>query len=87
VTEGERGVTAVTGEGVLHLPAHRVEVIDTTGAGDAWCGVLAAALDRGMPLEAAIRRASAAGALACTKPGAGPAMPFAAEIDALLSRS
>lgn len=87
VTEGERGVTAVTGEGVLRLPAHRVEAIDTTGAGDAWCGVLAAALDRGLPLEAAIRRANAAGALACTKAGAGPAMPDAAEIDALLSRS
>ncbi|MDB5376260.1 MAG: rsbK [Rubritepida sp.] len=84
VTEGERGVTAVTGEGTLHLPAHRVEVIDTVGAGDAWCGVLAAALDRGMPLEAAMRRASAAGALACTKHGAAPAMPQAAEIDALL---
>lgn len=85
VTEGERGVTAVTAEGRLHVPAHRVEVIDTVGAGDAWCGVLAAALDRGMPLETAIRRASAAGALACTKHGAGPAMPRAAEIDALLS--
>ncbi len=87
VTEGERGVTAVTAEGVLHLPAHRVEVIDTVGAGDAWCGVLAAALDRGLPFEAAIRRASAAGALACTKHGAGHAMPDAAAIDALLSRS
>ncbi|WP_421988674.1 ribokinase [Roseococcus sp.] len=87
VTEGERGVTAVTGEGVLHLPAHRVAVVDTVGAGDAWCGVLAAGLDRGMPLEAAMRRANAAGALACTKHGAAPAMPHAAEIDALLSRS
>ncbi|WP_240782410.1 ribokinase [Roseococcus sp. SYP-B2431] len=87
VTEGERGVTAVTGEGVLRLPAHRVAVVDTVGAGDAWCGVLAAALDRGLPLEAAMRRASAAGSLACTKPGAAPAMPTAAEIDALLSRS
>lgn len=87
VTQGERGVTAATSEGELHLPAHRVEVIDTVGAGDAWCGVLAAALDRGMPLEAAIRRAGAAGALACTKHGAGPAMPLASEIDALLSRS
>ncbi|WP_347265579.1 ribokinase [Roseococcus pinisoli] len=84
VTEGERGVTAVTGEGLLHLPAHRVEVVDTVGAGDAWCGVLAAALDQGLPLEAAMRRANAAGALACTKPGAAPAMPQAAAIDALL---
>lgn len=84
VTEGERGVTAVTSAGRLHLPAHRVEVVDTVGAGDAWCGVLAAALDRGLPLEAAMRRANAAGALACTQQGAAPAMPRAAAIDALL---
>lgn len=87
VTEGERGVTAVTGAGVMRLPACRVEVIDTVGAGDAWCGVLAAALDRGMPIEAAMRRANAAGALACTKHGAAPSMPGGAEIEALLSRS
>ncbi|WP_424811757.1 ribokinase [Roseococcus sp. YIM B11640] len=85
VTQGERGVTAVTEDGALHIPAHRVRAVDTTGAGDAWCGVLAASLDRGMPLEAAMRRATAAGALACTKPGAGPAMPHASEIDALLA--
>jgi ribokinase len=54
------------------------------GAGDAWCGVLAAALDRGAPLDAAMRRASAAAALACTRPGAAPAMPRAAETEALL---
>ena len=87
VTEGERGVTAATDEGLLHLPAHGVAVVDTVGAGDAWCGVLAAGLDRGLPLEPAMRRACAAGSLACTKPGAAPAMPRAAEIDALLSRS
>lgn len=86
VTEGEKGATAAMAEGVLHQPAFPVRAIDTVGAGDAWCGVLAAALDRGMPIEAAVRRANAAGALACTKPGAAPSMPAAAEIDALLSR-
>jgi len=87
VTQGGRGVTAATAEGTLLLPAHRVEVVDTTGAGDTWCGVLAAALDRGMPLEAAMRRANAAAALACTRHGAAPSIPEAAAIDALLSRS
>jgi ribokinase len=59
-------------------------VVDTTGAGDAWCGVLAAALDRGLPLAAAMRRASAAAAIACTRTGAAASCPTAAETDALL---
>jgi ribokinase len=86
VTLGERGAEAATRQGRLAVPAHAVTVADTVGAGDAWCGVLAAALDRGAPLEAAMRRASAAAALACTRPGAAPAMPQAAETEALLRR-
>jgi ribokinase len=61
-------------------------VADTTGAGDCWCGVLAAALDRGLPLEAAMRRAAAAAAIACTRPGAAPSFPTAAETEAALLR-
>lgn len=82
VTLGEAGAAVATGAGMLRVPAFPVHVVDTTGAGDAWCGVLAAALDRGLPLPEAMRRASAAGALACTRPGA--AMPRRAETDALL---
>ena len=82
VTLGEAGAAVATTEGLLRIPAFPVTVVDTTGAGDAWCGVLAAALDRGLPLPVAARRASAAAALACTRPGA--AMPAAAETDALL---
>jgi ribokinase len=82
VTLGEAGAMLATVAGPLYTAAFPVRVIDTTGAGDAWCGVLAAALDRGLPLPAALRRASAAAALACTRPGA--AMPRAAETDALL---
>lgn len=85
VTLGEAGAEC-HGQGLnLHVPAFRVDVTDTVGAGDAWCGVLAAALDRGLPLEPAMCRANAAAALACTRPGAGPAMPMAAETDALLA--
>lgn len=84
VTLGERGAEAATRAGRIAVPAFAVAVADTVGAGDAWCGVLAAALDRGAPLEAAMRRASAAAALACTRAGAAPAMPRAAETEALL---
>ncbi|RAI60051.1 PfkB family carbohydrate kinase [Roseicella frigidaeris] len=84
VTLGEAGAVAATAAGRLAVPAFPVAAVDTTGAGDAWCGVLAAALDRGLPFEAALRRASAAAALACTRPGA--AMPRAAETEALLRR-
>lgn len=83
VTLGEAGAELATAAGTFRTPAFPVQVVDTTGAGDAWCGVLAAALGRGLPMEAALRRASAAAALAYTRPGA--AMPAAAETDALLA--
>ncbi|PZW39967.1 ribokinase [Humitalea rosea] len=86
VTLGERGAMAATAAGVVTLPGLPVRAVDTVGAGDCWCGVLAAALDRDLPLEAAMRRANAAAALSCTRPGAGAAMPDAAEIDALLRK-
>lgn len=84
VTLGGQGASVVTAGGAFAVPAFPVEVVDSTGAGDAWCGVLAAALHLGMPMELAVRRANAAGALACTKPGAAPAMPDSAAIDALM---
>lgn len=84
VTLGGRGASVATASGAFDMPAFPVEVVDSTGAGDAWCGVLAAALHLGMPLELAVRRANAAGALACATPGAAPAMPDSAAIDALM---
>jgi ribokinase len=86
LTMGESGVTAATAAGLFRYPAFPVKPVDTTGAGDCWCGVLASALDRGLPLDAAMRRASAAAAIACTRPGAASAMPTGAETDALLAR-
>ncbi len=87
VTRGEAGAEAATAAGTLRAHAFPVAAVDTTGAGDCWCGVLAAALDAGAPLQKAMLRAAAAAAIACTRPGAAAAMPHAAETDALLASS
>jgi len=84
VTLGERGSLAVTADEVLTQPAHPVLVVDTTGAGDTFCGVLAAWLSDGAALPEALRAANVAGALACTRLGAQAAMPTRAEIEAAL---
>jgi ribokinase len=84
VTRGEAGAGYAGAAGRFHVPAVPVTPVDTTGAGDCWCGVLAASLDRGLGVEAAMRRAAAAAAIACTRPGAAAAVPMAAETDALL---
>jgi ribokinase len=69
------------------LPGHAVAAVDTTAAGDAFVGALAAALDRGTGMARAIREANAAGALAVTRAGAQPSLPFAPEIAALADRA
>jgi ribokinase len=86
VTLGEAGVDAATSRGPIRLGGHPVAAVDTTGAGDCFTGVLAAALDRGMALEPALRRANAAAALCCTRVGTQGSMPIRAETDAALSR-
>ncbi|GGM08464.1 ribokinase [Deinococcus aerophilus] len=79
VTLGEKGSVTVTRDTTLELPAHPVTVLDTTGAGDTFCGVLTARLSRGDALEQALRWAGVAAALTCTRPGAQNAMPTWAE--------
>ena len=83
-TLGEAGAVAVKDGRHSTAKALPVKAVDTVGAGDTFVGVLAAALDRGVALEAALRRACVAGSLACTRPGAQPSLPSAAEIDAAL---
>jgi sugar/nucleoside kinase (ribokinase family) len=58
------------GKQALSVPAAKVEVVDTTGAGDTWFGGLLAALHRGMPLERAGRFANRVAADCCTAIGA-----------------
>lgn len=85
VTLGARGVLAAAGGALLALPALPVRVVDTTGAGDTFAGVLAAVLDLGHGLEAALTWASIAGALACTALGARSGQPDRAAIEARLA--
>jgi ribokinase len=79
VTLGSRGALV---DNTL-VPAPRVEVVDSTGAGDAFCAALTLALVEGHELEAAMAFANRAGAAACLRQGTSEAMPTRAEVDAL----
>lgn len=83
-TLGPEGAVAAGDAGVVAVPALPVKPVDTTGAGDTFAGVLAAGLDTGAGLEEAMRRAAVAGSLACTREGAQPSFPTAAEIAATM---
>lgn len=82
VTLGAEGVVAVRNGNVYRAKGLKIEPVDTVGAGDTFCGYLAASLDAGLNFDKALRRAAVAGSLACLKAGAQPAIPEAAEVDA-----
>ena len=84
VTLGAEGALAGTAQGEIHARALSVSAVDTTAAGDAFNGALAAVLGGGDTLGAALRFANAAAALACTRRGAQPSLPTRAEVDRLL---
>ncbi len=84
LTLGAEGAIAATPEGAIRIEALPITPVDTVGAGDTFCGYLAAALDQRLPLETALTRAGIAATLACLKPGAQPAIPTLQEVtDAL----
>jgi ribokinase len=71
----------------VSVPAPKVEVVDTVGAGDVFCGALADALARDVELASAVRWATHAAALAVTRPGAQGGLPSAADVSGLLGES
>ncbi|MDQ3863059.1 MAG: PfkB family carbohydrate kinase, partial [Actinomycetota bacterium] len=77
------GAVFANGESAGHLAAPRVEVRDTTGAGDAFVGALAARLAGDAPLEEAVAYAVRVGAAAVTKEGAQGALPTPSVVEAL----
>ena len=85
VTMGARGCLARRGDELFRQPAFRIDAVDTTGAGDTFCGTLVASLGRNESLGAALREASAASAIACSRLGAQSAIPARAEVQALLA--
>jgi ribokinase len=84
VTLGGRGCLARSTAGRFEQAAFAVEVVDTTGAGDTFCGTLAAALARREAWPQVLRGASAAAALSCTKRGAQASMPTREQVRNLL---
>ena len=84
VTLGAQGCRVVTSTADQHIPAFAVKAVDTTAAGDAFNGALAVALARGLELMAAVRFASAVGALSVTRLGAMNSLPSAAEVEGFL---
>lgn len=84
VTLGERGALVVRPHEARHVPGHRVATVDTTGAGDAFVGALAAELARGRPLLPGVAFANAAAALSTCRHGTQTSFRGAAAVDALL---
>jgi ribokinase len=80
VTLGADGVIAIRNGGIVRAKGLKIEPVDTVGAGDTFCGYLAASLDEGLDFEISLRRAAVAGSLACLKAGAQPSIPLSAEV-------
>jgi ribokinase len=87
ITLGEQGAYLRDGAQEQSVPAYRMRAIDATGAGDAFCGALAAEVARETHLAEAVRIANAAGALAVTVSGAEPSLPWWDAVRRLLCES
>ena len=85
LTLGHRGALLLTDEIEKRVPGFAIEAVDTTAAGDAFCGALATSLAQGSTIEDAVWVANAAGALAVTKLGAEPSLPKKADLDQFLA--
>jgi ribokinase len=87
ITLGAEGcILAERGRAPVHIHGHKVEALDTTGAGDCFAGWFGAELAWGRTVEDAARRANAAAALSVTHAGAGPSMPTKSEVESFLRR-
>jgi ribokinase len=87
LTLGAEGAVLLEGsEEVARARAPKVEAVDGTAAGDAFCAALVIGLLQGMDRADALTRACAAGALAASRAGAQPSLPTAAEVDEVLAR-
>jgi ribokinase len=84
LTLGDQGCLVLEGKTRTLLPSHRVEAVDTVGAGDAFNGALVVGLAEGLSLVEAATRANAAAAIAVTRPGAQGALPTRTDIDRMV---
>jgi ribokinase len=87
ITLGSKGAFVVTKTEKVSVPAFKVEAIDTTAAGDTFCGAFTVALVEGKSLKDALQFASAAAAISVTRMGAQPSAPTRKEIDEFLKKN
>ncbi|MDX1283543.1 MAG: ribokinase [Draconibacterium sp.] len=86
ITLGAKGAFVVTKDEKVSVPSFKVDAVDTTAAGDTFCGSFAVALVEGKTLKESLQFASAAAAISVTRMGAQPSAPSRDEIDAFLAR-
>ena len=80
LTLGAQGSRAITADEDIYVPAYPVKAVDTTGAGDTFIGYFVRGISEGMPPEGGMRLASAASALAVSRPGAAESVPCYKEV-------
>ena len=80
ITVGSKGAYTLDGDNLLHVPAFVVNAVDTTAAGDTFCGAFCVALTKGFAMADAIRMANKAASVSVTRRGAQPSVPTAAEV-------
>lgn len=85
-TLGGDGAEAFVGGEYIQVKAMKVDVKDTTAAGDCFVGVLGSSLDKGLSLKQAMERASVAAAIACTRSGSQQSIPLASETDQVMEK-
>jgi ribokinase len=87
VTMGEKGALILTDDQTTPVPGVAVDMVDTTGAGDAFNSGLAVALAEGRSLVDAVKYANCAGAIACTRLGVIPALGHRTQVDDLYAKT
>ena len=84
ITLGERGALLHTSGTIEHYPAHHVKAVDTTGAGDTFCGYLATMVSQGNSISTSIKYAIAASAISIQSIGAQESIPKVAQVETLM---
>ncbi len=84
VTLGSEGVLIVSADDFTRIEAIMVKPVDTTGAGDCFCGVMAACIANGDELKSAVKLANSAAGMSTTRHGAAPSMPIRREVELIV---
>jgi sugar/nucleoside kinase (ribokinase family) len=87
ITLGHKGLFFKNRHEEISMKAHKMNVVDTTAAGDAFMGALACGLSEGKPIREVLKFANGAGALATTKLGAQPSLPLRRSLNRFLSKA